>query len=242
MRGWSNPNSAVAPTITGLSTNKSHATLLTIVAIVGTNFRPYSSIRFGLFRPDIIFINSEHIEFYVPTIISKPATYTIQVFNGGNGSNVVNYQVDDALNYWILDSEINKLKINDKSINGLEINGDLSFTGQIPKINITSDYRNIKPGTDATNLDSRHTVDNLNPKIYENKQTDQFEIGLFAHELQFSYPFLVTGNKDGLIGDEPKYQSINYNGLIGILIHEIKQLKTEVSQLKTEVSQLKTNP
>lgn len=228
MKGWSNPNSAVAPTITGLSTNKSHATLLTIVAIVGSNFRPYSSIRFGLFRPDIIFINSDHIEFYVPTIISKPATYTIQVFNGGNGSNVVNYQVDDALNYWILDSEINKLKITDKSINGLEIEGDLSFTGQIPKINITSDYRNIKPGT-MISLDSNYTVDNLKPIKYNNSQTGNTEIGLLAHELQQVYPYLVTGNKD-----DAKYQSINYTGLIGILINEIKELKKEVSTLKQQ--------
>jgi len=231
MRGWSNPNRAVAPTITGLSTNKSQATLLTIVAIVGSNFRPYSSIRFGGFTPDIIFINSDHIEFYVPTIISKPATYTVQVFNGSNGSNIVNYQVDDALNYWILDSEVNKLKINDKSINGLEINGDLSFTGQIPKINITSDYRNIKPGT-MISLGSTYTVDSLNPIIYENKQTNGKEIGLIAHELQQVYPYLVTGNKDAVIGDNPKYQSINYTGLIGILIQEIKQLKSEINLLK----------
>jgi len=234
MRGWSNPNRTVAPTITGLSTNVSHATLFTIVAIVGTNFRPYSSIRFGRFTPDIIFINSEHIEFYVPQIITKPATYTVQVFNGSNGSNVVTYKVDDALNFWVIDTEINKLKINDKSINGLEIDGDLSVSGQITKINITSDKRNIKKDTSAINLDSNYTVDNLIPKIYTNKQTDQLEIGLFADELQQVYPYLVTGNKD-----DAKYQAINYNGLIGVLVHEIQQLKAEVSTLKTEVNALK---
>jgi hypothetical protein len=226
MRGWSNPNRAVAPTITGLSTNKSIATLFTIVAIVGRNFRPYSSIRFGRFRPDIMFINSDRIEFYVPQIITKPATYTVQVFNGNNGSNIVTYQIDDALNFWIIDTEINKLKINDKSINGLEIDGDLLVSGKTQKIRITSDYRNIKDGT-KEELNQNDTVDNLKPIKYYDKQTGSTEIGFIAHELQEVYPYLVTGNKDAI-----GYQSINYNGLIGLLVHEIQQLKAEVSTLK----------
>ena len=242
MRGWSNPNSAVAPTITGLSTNISHATLLTIVAIVGTNFRPYSSIRFGTYAPDIIFINSEHIEFYVPTTISKPATYTIQVFNGGNGSNTVNYQVDDALNYWILN---NSKQIYNSNDNGLLIKGNTKIENDITcnknltvqetitgknirgdTINTTSDYR-IKDVVEP--LNTNYTVDDLKPIKYYNKQTGNTEIGLIAHELQKVYPYLVSGNKD-----DPDFQAINYTGLIGILIQEIQQLKKEINLLKQQ--------
>ena len=242
MRGWSNPNSAVAPTITGLSTNISHATLLTIVAIVGTNFRPYSSIRFGTYAPDIIFINSEHIEFYVPTTISKPATYTIQVFNGGNGSNTVNYQVDDALNYWILN---NSKQIYNSNDNGLLIKGNTKIENDITcnknltvqetitgknirgdTINTTSDYR-IKDVVEP--LNTNYTVDDLKPIKYYNKQTGNTEIGLIAHELQDYYPYLVSGNKD-----ETDFQAINYTGLIGILIQEIQQLKKEINLLKQQ--------
>jgi hypothetical protein len=38
---------------------------------------------------------------------------------------------------------------------------------------------------------------------------------------------MVQGEKDG-----EEYQSINYLGLIPILVHEIKQLKEEVRNLK----------
>jgi hypothetical protein len=45
-------------------------------------------------------------------------------------------------------------------------------------------------------------------------------MGLIAHELQEEFPFLVTGEKDG---DE--HQSVNYNGLIALLIKEVQELK-----------------
>jgi hypothetical protein len=176
----------------------------------------------------------------VPTIISKPATYTIQVFNGSNGSNIVTYQVDDALNYWLLN---NSNQIYNNNDNGLLIKGitkvenditcykNLTVQETITGKNIrgdtivtTSDYR-IKDVIEP--LNTNYTVDNLNPIKYYNKQTGNTEIGLIAHELQQVYPYLVTGDKD-----DTKYQSINYTGLIGILIQEIKQLKSEINLLK----------
>jgi hypothetical protein len=50
------------------------------------------------------------------------------------------------------------------------------------------------------------------------------DIGLIAHEVQELYPSLVTGEKDGL-----NLQTLNYSGLIPILINEIKMLKTNFS-------------
>jgi hypothetical protein len=41
---------------------------------------------------------------------------------------------------------------------------------------------------------------------------------------------LVTGIKDG-----PVMQTVNYNGLFGILINEIKGLKKELKYLKDEL-------
>jgi hypothetical protein len=106
--------------------------------------------------------------------------------------------------------------------------------------NATSDYRvknNIKP------LDEQYTVDNLSPVIYEKFQTEEdktsnvgghVETGFVAHELQEQYPFLVMGEKDG-----PEHQSINYNGIIAILVKEIQTLKTAMKGLQCEVSALK---
>jgi hypothetical protein len=89
---------------------------------------------------------------------------------------------------------------------------------------LTSDYR-IKENVRA--LDNNFKVDYLNPVTYTNKQTKKQDIGLIAHELQHHYPELVTGVKDG-----SQTQSVNYIGLIPILIHEIKIFKNYLKNLK----------
>jgi hypothetical protein len=87
-----------------------------------------------------------------------------------------------------------------------------------------SDYR-IKEN--VISLDNTFKVDYLNPVTYFNKENKTQDIGLIAHELQEHYPQLVYGEKDG-----PELQSVNYNGLIPVLINEIKILKDEMKDLK----------
>jgi predicted acyltransferase (DUF342 family) len=93
----------------------------------------------------------------------------------------------------------------------------------------TSDYR-IK--TDIMELDNTYMVDPLRPVQYYNKNTNGRDIGFIAHEVQQIYPFLVTGEKDG--NDN---QSLNYNGIIGILVKEVKELKREVKELKQQLQE-----
>ena len=64
-------------------------------------------------------------------------------------------------------------------------------------------------------------------KKFRFKENKKESIGLIAHELQEEYPFLVEGDKD-----EPVIQSVNYNGLIGVLIKEIQELKKRVYYLE----------
>ena len=102
-----------------------------------------------------------------------------------------------------------------------------SYSVNSPVYNVTSDYRikyNVEP------LDNNFKVDYLKPISYVNKQTNRKDIGLLAHELQEIYPELVTGVKDG---DE--IQTVNYNGLIPVLINEIKNLKDEMKTLKLKL-------
>ena len=87
----------------------------------------------------------------------------------------------------------------------------------------TSDYR-LK--TDVIDLDESYTVRNLVPIQYNNILSNNREFGLIAHELQSIYPELVKGNKDG---DE--YQRVNYNGLIGVLVKEVQELKRRKENL-----------
>ena len=80
-------------------------------------------------------------------------------------------------------------------------------------------------------LDETFTVDNLRPVTYNNTKLKKQDIGLIAHELQEVYPFLVNGEKDG-----KEMQSVNYTGLIGILIKEIQELKKRVKKLENPPS------
>jgi hypothetical protein len=72
----------------------------------------------------------------------------------------------------------------------------------------------------VTELDETYSVDNLVPVQYNNILSKTHEFGLIAHELQAVYPELVKGDKDG-----EEYQRVNYNGLIGVLVKEVKELK-----------------
>lgn len=107
----------------------------------------------------------------------------------------------------------------------LDVSGNGIFTGQVlaNSFMTSSDYRlkkNIK------NIEDQLNVDYLNPVEYD--INDRHDIGFIAHEVQEHYPFLVDGEKDG-----NKMQSINYIGLIGLLVKEIKQLKHEINTIKS---------
>jgi len=92
--------------------------------------------------------------------------------------------------------------------------------------NATSDYR-IKE--DVQNLNELFNVDNLRPVTYTNKNTEKRDIGFIAHEVQEEFPYLVSGKKDG-----EEMQSLNYIGLIGVLVKEIQDLKKRVYTLENQ--------
>jgi hypothetical protein len=91
-------------------------------------------------------------------------------------------------------------------------------------VTTSSDYR-IK--TCVVDLDEKYSVDQLVPIHYDNTLTNTHDFGLIAHELQSVYPYLVTGEKDG-----PEYQRVHYNGLIGVLVKEVHDLKRRVVALE----------
>jgi len=97
-----------------------------------------------------------------------------------------------------------------------------------PSFTSASDYRLKK---DVVTLDETFTVDKLRPVTYNNTKLEKQDIGLIAHEVQEIYPFLVTGEKDG-----ENLQTVNYTGLIGILIKEIQELKERVKKLENPIS------
>jgi hypothetical protein len=87
-----------------------------------------------------------------------------------------------------------------------------------------SDYR-IKDT--VVELDDSYSVDKLRPVSYYNKLTNDVEMGFIAHEVQEVYPHLVHGEKDG-----DGYQSVNYPGIISLLVNDIQWLRKELNALK----------
>ena len=111
------------------------------------------------------------------------------------------------------DSSFNAVTVVD--VSGVNVGGTVTTT---------SDYR-IKTG--VIDLDGTYNVDQLVPIQYDNTLTNTHDFGLIAHELQSVYPYLVTGEKDG-----PEYQRVHYNGLIGVLVKEVHDLKRRVVALE----------
>ena len=90
----------------------------------------------------------------------------------------------------------------------------------------TSDYR-IK--VDPKPLGNFYSVDSLNPIQYTNLLSGKKDLGFIAHEVQEVFPNLVEGEKDG-----EEYQSLNYTGLIAVLVKEIQDLKKRVAILEAK--------
>jgi hypothetical protein len=105
--------------------------------------------------------------------------------------------------------------------------GTFSNTVTAAAFNSTSDYR-VKENIQNLNLNI-YNVNPLRPVNYYNNKLNKLDIGFIAHEVQEYYPFLVNGVKDG-----EETQSLNYNGLIGILVKEIQELKQRVKQLEDD--------
>jgi hypothetical protein len=103
---------------------------------------------------------------------------------------------------------------NDSSFNAMTVTGQFSSPSAVE---VPSDYR-IK--TNVQSLDETHVLDKLRPVAYYQTQTECNDIGFIAHELQEHYPELVEGVKDG-----DKMQSVDYNGILVLLINEIQRLK-----------------
>ena len=109
-----------------------------------------------------------------------------------------------------------------KVISGREM--VLSGIGTANEFDALSDInykKNIK--TVENGLDK---IISLRGVSYDWKQSDRPSYGVIAQELEEVLPELVHGG----FGDDPK--TVNYNGIIGVMIESIKELKQEVETLK----------
>ena len=174
------------------------------------------SLNCGISHSGKIILNSNYISFdygnnftYVPDLISNQLTNNDTFYSKANMEYII-----DASNNALLQIPYKSAIFQDiYSVGSIKV-GSTTYS---------SDYRlkeNIQPLTD------NETVNELHPVKYYNTNLKKNDYGLLAHELQEKYPFLVSGEKDGA-----ENQSINYNGLISLLVHEVKNLKKEYQEL-----------
>jgi len=117
--------------------------------------------------------------------------------------------------------EANGTTFKASTFNNMEVIGDFKSDPTPP---VASDYR-IK--TNVQTLDETHVLDNLRPVTYYQTQLARQDIGFLAHELQQYYPELVDGEKDG-----EEMQSVDYSGVLPVLINEIQQLKSKIESIR----------
>ena len=132
-------------------------------------------------------------------------------------------------------SSNNTLKINNLLINSSNstvttgYNVDVNGSVQATSYNATSDYR-LKENI-ISMYDTSFSINQLNPVFYTLKGSQKQDMGFLAHEVAESFPFLVSGEKDG-----KTMQSLNYNGFISLLVKEIQDLKKQVKQLQEKIN------
>ncbi len=113
--------------------------------------------------------------------------------------------------------------------NNVAISTDVSVGGNINVIGIitatdfnsTSDItkkNNITPITDSLNL-----ISNLEGVRFNWIDTGNPSVGVIAQQIEQYLPELVSSGE---------HKTVNYNGLIGVLIEAVKELKSEVEELK----------
>ena len=141
---------------------------------------------------------------------------------GGFGDTSSNYGLGGKGGDGVVCIIIDKAKFGSviKDVESIQCGALDAFQIETTKLKTKSDYR-LK--TNVEDLQEVYNVDKLRPVMYNINSSK--EIGLIAHEIQEYYPFLVSGVKDG-----KEMQTVNYTGLIGVLIKEIQLLKSVVKE------------
>jgi len=105
------------------------------------------------------------------------------------------------------------------TVSGTNISGT-TITGT--DFNSTSDLTlkdNVSPVINPLDL-----IENINGVSFKWKNTGKSSMGIIAQEVEKVFP--------ELIGTSENYKTVNYNGLVAVLIESIKELKKEINQLK----------
>ncbi len=120
---------------------------------------------------------------------------------------------------------VNHTDLNTLDVSGISTLGGVVSSGIITAVdfNSTSD-ENLKYNVETVDK-ALDTVSSLRGVKFQWKEDDRVSYGVIAQELQQVLPELVS------TGD---IKTVNYNGIIGVLIEAVKELKAEIEELKKQ--------
>ena len=112
----------------------------------------------------------------------------------------------------------------------LNASGSATFAGQVDalSLNSTSDITLKKDITPIENAVSK--LSSINGVGFAWKKNDERTYGVIAQDVEKEFPELVN-TKD--------FKSVNYNGLVGVLIEAVKELKVKMEDLNAEIEELR---
>ena len=130
----------------------------------------------------------------------------------------------DATYYPILSTgisgDLSAVKVSNTKLTFNPSSGQLNATD----INSSSDI-NLKENISRVE-NAGEVLSNLTGVNFTWKETQRDSIGVIAQELEEILPQLVSDTENG--------KSVNYNGLIGVLIEAVKELSDRVDQLENK--------
>lgn len=125
--------------------------------------------------------------------------------------------------------------VGDGAFSGVVTATNLSVTGNSSLGNVSAGIITCSDLNSTSDLslkkdirtyqNSLQTVMNLRGVAFNWRDTDRKSIGVIAQEVQMIVPELVS---------DTEIKTVNYNGLIGILIEAVKELKAEIEELKSK--------
>lgn len=182
-------------------------------------------------------VNYDQKRIYVDTIQSFTQSGTINVLSPMNMSNVTFTQDEVPINSGTsLSNGISYVNVGASNVvlgvssdiltvysnSNVSTVGSLSVGGTCyAQTFVTLSDREAK--TSLSILSTRNGLENISAYVYEYKGRGKKEIGLLAQEVESVYPECVR-EEDGV-----KY--VNYDGLVAVLLEEVKDLKRSLKKL-----------
>jgi hypothetical protein len=181
----------------------------------------------------IISTNGNFLVGTTSNVITSGRRLGVVAASGGTAAAFKNDNIGETINIWSATTSGDNVFIDFDTETAVTSRGSISYNrvGGLVAYNTTSDYR----AKDVYGLlgDSGATIDAL--KVYRGKMhgATMERPMLIAHEAQKVVPYAVSGEKDAV--DEngnPKYQTMDHQIFVPLLIAEIQSLRARVAALE----------